>query len=96
MGSYRANPFGLHDVHGNTKEWTRDLYGSYEFPVRPGDGMRLVEAATAFVARDGGGYQIPRWSTSATRSIQNESGGAGVRPGRALDSSWPPGSAGRY
>ncbi len=40
VGRFRANPFGLHDTHGNIMEWTRDRYGDYALSVHAGDGYR--------------------------------------------------------
>jgi formylglycine-generating enzyme required for sulfatase activity/tRNA A-37 threonylcarbamoyl transferase component Bud32 len=36
VGTYRPNPFGLHDTSGNMLEWCQDSFHSYE--VAPGDG----------------------------------------------------------
>ncbi len=44
VGTYAANAFGLHDVHGGVREWCRDRFGDYiDCPVRPGDGLREAE-----------------------------------------------------
>ncbi len=53
VGSYRPNPFGLHDVFGNVGEWCRDRYGDYRLPVRPKDGLRQEDHAKERIMRGG-------------------------------------------
>ena len=36
-GSYPANPFGLHDVHGNVSEWVEDCWNE-SYAGAPSDG----------------------------------------------------------
>jgi formylglycine-generating enzyme required for sulfatase activity len=87
VGSFAANPFGLHDVHGNVYEWCRDSYGSYALAVAPRDGERLGGIDTTRVVRGGGYSSAARGVRSAKRDnappeLTNES--IGLRPMRAL------------
>jgi formylglycine-generating enzyme required for sulfatase activity len=65
VGSYRPNPWGLHDMHGNVWEWTRSTYQPY--PYRPGDGRNDVVEIGRKVARGGSWYDRPKRCRSAFR-----------------------------
>ena len=69
VGSFPANDWGLHDMHGNLWEWCEDDYhGSYE--GAPDDGSAWVErdrTKTNRVLRGGSWYNIPRYCRSADR-----------------------------
>ena len=88
VGWYRANPFGLHDVHGNVMEWCRDRYGSYSLPVRPGDGLRIVDGTNHYRIARGGSYgTISPLARSALRLAYTPERGSfflGLRPSRAI------------
>lgn len=60
VGSYLANVWGLHDMHGNVAEWTRSQYRSYA------DGTPLGEAGR-MVVRGGSWSDRPHRCTSAFR-----------------------------
>ncbi len=58
VGSYAANAFGLHDLHGNVLEWCHDAYLRWAYaPGRPIDPVVLLGERTR-VGR-GGSWALP-------------------------------------
>ncbi|MBI4615694.1 MAG: SUMF1/EgtB/PvdO family nonheme iron enzyme, partial [Planctomycetes bacterium] len=87
VGSYRANPFGLHDTIGNVWEWCEDSYHD-TYGGAPADGSPWVEkGASGRVLRGGGCSVLAVGARSAIRYKYAASGRdiiVGVRPARAI------------
>ncbi len=65
VGSYPANAWGFHDLHGNVWEWCQDWYGQYpngpvRDPVGPAVGSRRV-------FRGGSWFNVAQYLRSANR-----------------------------
>ncbi|MDD4872663.1 MAG: SUMF1/EgtB/PvdO family nonheme iron enzyme, partial [Kiritimatiellae bacterium] len=67
VGTYRPNPWGLLDIHGNVAEWTRSEYRPY--PYRGDDGRNLVTSGGKRVVRGGSWYDRPDRCRSAFRQV---------------------------
>jgi serine/threonine protein kinase/formylglycine-generating enzyme required for sulfatase activity len=86
--SMRANPFGLHHVHGNLFEWCEDLFARYELAEpRGGDGLREPPDATMRVIRGGSfdtSFAQARSAYRRSESPRARGGNIGLRPAREL------------
>ena len=87
VGSFKPNPWGLFDMHGNILEMTRCAYVSYGRPPRRGDGLRDEHNPFQRVARGGSFVSTAAHSGSATRQDIRPQNGyfyLGVRVARPL------------
>ncbi len=68
VGSFGANGFGLHDVHGNVWEWVQDCWND-SYVGAPADGSAWEQGdCDARVVRGGSWSLEPRFLRSADRS----------------------------
>ena len=67
VGSFAANAFGLHDVHGNVLEWVQDCWNN-SYAGAPADGSAWEQGECARrVLRGGSWFDNPRTLRSADR-----------------------------
>ncbi len=80
VGSYPANPWGLHDMHGNVHEWCEDGYAFDYYKDSPAKDPLNVKRADAAPVLRGGAWNDPaRLCRAAAR-------GYGIDPARRIDS----------
>ena len=69
VGSFSANGFGLHDVHGNVREWVEDCqHDNYSGAPRDGRAWTSGSSCSWRVLRGGSWIYDPRFVRSAFRS----------------------------
>jgi formylglycine-generating enzyme required for sulfatase activity len=88
IGGLPANPFGLHDVHGNVWEWCGDTYDA-DAEARVDDGLRDdgVASSADRSSRGGSWFYSPENARSAYRGYDTPEyryGNYGLRPSRRI------------
>jgi len=79
-GTYRPNPFGLHETIGNVSEWCRDYYTSpYRKQLEPGDGLQRAPGGTSSRVVRGGDWSM--------RVVESRSAYRGNMPPAGTDGS---------
>ena len=90
VGSFPANAFGLHDVHGNVCEWTQDCWhGNHEGAPSDGSARGGDDCRDSVRVLRGGSWRDPSpivrssfRTNASSNSIRNV---AGFRVARDLD-----------
>ncbi|MBK8099970.1 MAG: SUMF1/EgtB/PvdO family nonheme iron enzyme [Planctomycetes bacterium] len=88
IGSFRPNPFGLHDVIGNVREWVLDEPAPYGDGIESGTGQLRGRRPDLRGSRGGAWTQGPAFSRVAHRETVVATfklGSTGVRATRAID-----------
>ena len=73
VGKFRANAFGMFDMHGNVWEWCQDWYGKDYYGESPGIDPTGPTLASLRVFRGGCWFDSARICRSAIRDWSNPS-----------------------
>jgi len=75
VGSFPANPWGLHDMHGNVWEWVQDCW-NYGYEGAPTDGSAWTDGDCGQRVFRGGSWYSYAWSS---RSAYRDGGARAAR-----------------
>jgi formylglycine-generating enzyme required for sulfatase activity len=90
VGSFAPNPFGLHDMHGNVREWVEDVWHADYSENPPVDGSAWTNGGdqSQRSVRGGGWFVRAEFARSANRAKQsanNRTTFIGFRVARSLE-----------